>query len=410
MTRRVKKTWIVENTWVCSSCGHKNKGRHMECQNCGSPKEKHEKYDTSENLTAPEVTDPEMLRQARAGKNWECEYCGGSVRNLHGECKVCGGPKTDEANRCPKCGGDSRKCWTECDNPEVRPGVHLDDTMPGLRETLQENDEPERKFVPNTGGFRTAPKYETQEKKMPRRRRNWKPWIVGGSIFAGIASVIGLVVFIFLPHEEHVTITSTEWVYVAHLQQRETRSGSGWDDQMPASSFNESCHTRQRGTENCNPHDCNPHQESYSCRPHDCNCRTTCRDQGNGYSSCSQTCSTCYDTCYRTVYDTCYDQCPVYDQWCEYDYYVWPTIRTERLSGPAHRMREPELVPNPRARAPQRVVREHHFTVVFVNDEGEEWTYHPESATEYDRFIRGQAWVIEVNHAGGVYPQTLEQN
>lgn len=426
--RYKKKSWIVENTWKCDSCGHTNKGRHMKCQNCGSPKEKHEKYDTSKNLTAPAVTDTKLLEQAKAGKNWECSYCGGSVRNLFDECAMCGGPKTESAKAktedgviCSVCCNPG--CSGICEAPvEVRPGVRLDDTMPGLQEAFSTPTEPEREFVPNTGGYRSAPEHKKVEPAVSSyqnrryeddidvskfRSRNWKPFIVAAMILAAILSIVGLAVFIFMPHEEYVIVADTQWVYLAHLQQRESRSGSGWDETVPAGAFNESCHTRQRGTRDCNPYQCNPHQRSYSCNPHECSCHTSCSDLGNGYSSCSETCSTCYDTCYETEYDTCYEQCPVYDDWCTYNYYAWPTIHTERETGHDHNMREPILNTHPNPPAPQRVVREHRFSVTFGGEE-ETWTYTPESVADYNRFERGARWLIEVNHAGGVYPQHID--
>jgi len=39
MSSRITRTWVQENTWVCTSCGSKELGRYMKCQKCGSPKE-----------------------------------------------------------------------------------------------------------------------------------------------------------------------------------------------------------------------------------------------------------------------------------------------------------------------------------------------------------------------------------
>lgn len=70
-------------------------------------------------------------------------------------------------------------------------------------------------------------------------------------------------------------------------------------------------------------------------------------------------------------------------------------------------MREPVLEADPTARPPQRVVREHQFSVMFENEE-DSWEYNPESVSDYNRFVAGSRWLIEVNHAGGVYPQHSE--
>jgi len=281
MSRKVKRTWVVENTWECDSCGSSNRGRHMKCQNCGNPKENHEKYDTTDNHNAPAVTDSALLAQANAGKNWECQYCGGSVRNLHGECNVCGGPKTKSIN------------------------------------FSQPHGQLSNEQLSNKG----------------RGSKGYQRSLVIFCLVVGtIMSIIGLAVFLFLPHDEQVSVMNTEWVYTSNLQQRSTKTGSNWDENVPAFAFNRVCHTKQRSTRNCRPYDCNPHQVKYDCNPHDCRCSTTCRDNRNGYSACSETCSTCYDSCYRIEHDTCYHQCPVNDEWCSYNYYEWSTIHTETRS------------------------------------------------------------------------------
>lgn len=354
MSKKVKRTWVVENTWKCDSCNSSNKGRYMKCQNCGNPKEKHEKYNIDENLTALAVTDPAMLAQAKAGKNWECDYCGGSVRNLHGECNTCGGPKIE---------------------PEIF-------SQPYNNQQLH-NQQPNKK-----------------ENVTGRRRRLLATICL---TLAVMMTIIGLAIFLFLPHDEQVSVINTEWVYTANLQQRTTRTGSDWDENVPASAFNNVCHTKQRTTRNCRPYDCNPHQVEYDCNPHDCRCSSSCSDNNNGYSTCRETCSTCYDSCYRIEHDTCYHQCPVIDEWCSYNYYEWPTIHTETRSGNNHNMEDPDLHIQPNSSSPQRIVHERYFSVVFSN-EGDTWSYVPNSTEDYNRFEVGAEWLIEVNRIGEVSP------
>lgn len=316
---------------------------------------------------------------------------GVSVRNLYGECQTCGGPKTTEA---------------KVQNFEPK------------AEQINNNLEPQKTFV-SSGNYRSAPKYTTVNKTKSSldsyeltkpRSYNMKPFLIGLAVVTVFLGLIGLMVFLFMPHEEHVRVTNINWTYQAFLQQRVTRNGSSWDDNMPIGAFDVSCDTRQRGTERCHPHDCNPHQQPYDCRPHECSCHTHCVDDENGYSSCTETCDTCYDTCYETAYDTCYDSCPVYDDWCNCSYYEWPTIHIETLSGNNHEMQEPALETNPNAPSPQRVVREHRFSVTFANEDGESWIYIPGTVADYNRFNTGERWLIEVNRAGSVVPERVDNN
>jgi len=86
----------IEMTWRCSSCGHRNLGRHMVCQGCGSPKDDSEEYEMpGSTATAATVTDPALLRMAHAGANWRCRYCGSDQRTLSGACGQCGSSQSE---------------------------------------------------------------------------------------------------------------------------------------------------------------------------------------------------------------------------------------------------------------------------------------------------------------------------
>lgn len=81
----------IEMVWDCSSCGHRNLGRHTLCQRCGNPKDASEAYKMpGDPASAATVTDPELLRMATAGVNWQCAYCGSHQRRFDGACAQCG--------------------------------------------------------------------------------------------------------------------------------------------------------------------------------------------------------------------------------------------------------------------------------------------------------------------------------
>jgi hypothetical protein len=86
----------IELTWRCSSCGHRNLGRHLICQSCGNPKDEGEVYEMPPDPSrVASVTDANMLRQARAGANWRCAYCGSDTRAFDGSCAQCGATQAD---------------------------------------------------------------------------------------------------------------------------------------------------------------------------------------------------------------------------------------------------------------------------------------------------------------------------
>jgi len=81
----------IEMYWRCSSCNHRNLGRHMVCQQCKNAKDGSEQYEMPEDpSSAVTVTDEALLRMALAGPNWRCAYCESDQRALDGSCKNCG--------------------------------------------------------------------------------------------------------------------------------------------------------------------------------------------------------------------------------------------------------------------------------------------------------------------------------
>lgn len=412
MAGYTKRTWTVENTWNCDTCDNKNYGRNMKCSKCGSPKEKREAYDTSGNLSAPAVTDSKLLEMANAGKNWSCEYCKNDVRNLHGECVTCGGPKTREANNKPA--KSFEKILKKSSETKVVDSVtgktkatYTSYEMPTFKETY--------KKVTST--------FDEQRKIQDRNILGLKLLVVGVVLFL----FIWFLVWAFTPTTRHTEVTSTDWRRIAHLEQRSTHHGEGWSYNEPASHFNDSCQTRQDGTEDCHPHDCHPHSVSYDCNCHSVSdgesCSTSCRDNGNGFSSCSETCyprsHTECSTCSRTEYDTCYDQCPVYHQWCTYSYYNWNEIDSSTTHGHNdHNIVNPsDLVARENNIGPQRILIEERYSVVFTDlnemDENHPnrhatFGYTPGNAQDFNRFVTGTNWRIETNHAGNVKPCAVE--
>ncbi len=400
-----RRSWTVEVSWKCSSCGKENRGRDMKCVECGNPKDNSEKYDMSRATSAAAVTDPGLLAQAKAGPNWECDYCAYHNREVFASCKQCGASNPDALEdgppRCATCG------LTTC--PAATDLLHGCVFFP---ENTPES-QIEREF---TGGdYRNAPQVkETVRPPPPKPRaeswedlqgevyvqRSWTKTLTISLVVLLVLGAVGVLIWVFMPHEHEARVSSIRWQYTRTLEQRFTRSGSGWG--APPGAFNTHCESRQRGTRNCNPHDCNPHQVSYDCRPHDCRCRTSCRNLNNGYASCSETCDTCYETCYRTEYDTCYDTCPVYDNWCTYNYHEWERRDREVTSGNDHSVRWGTRLRADRS-IPQRIVTSEDYTVVFSQD-GETWSYRPDTLRTFNQYNVGDVWLVETNLAGMVRP------
>jgi len=362
----------------------------MTCSSCGNPKDQSEKYDLGD--TTKPVTDVVKLAEANAGANWSCSWC--RFDNRAGR------------STCQQCGSSRERLQETPDLPE--PGG----LNPPAGTPLTLAPEPARKVI-SEGDYRNPPVFEDPALEIPpptARPRGgnpvYSPERNKSALFMLLAvlalgSSIALAVWVFMPHEHAATVSTVHWQYTRELQQRYTRDGEGWGH--PVDAFNVSCETRQRGTESCHPHDCNPHPRSYDCHPHDCRCHPHCTSQGNGYSSCSDECDTCYDSCTETAYDTCYDQCPVYDDWCNYNFYEWLHVDTEITSGSDH-----NVVWGSRFQTDgsvtQRILTTQVYEVGFVQNQ-DHWTYPANTLDNFNRFNTGDVWDVKTNLAGMIWPQ-----
>lgn len=378
-------TWIVENKWNCSTCSTQNRGRDLRCSKCGKPKEDHEEYDLSGSTTAPKVTNPDELKVARGGANWSCSYCGSDARNIYNECNYCGGPKTEAAKK------------------PVRKVVAT--KLKGMPEQIRKTVKTVEKSVIHPIA-KPVSYHGNISKKVSWLKHEHK---VTAIVCFSLVFFALLMYWLFAYHDQHVSVKTTSWTRTTEIQQRSTHHGSGWDQNRPSSHFNDVCVTRQHGTHSCDPYRCNPHQESYDCNPRSVPSGTTCRSNGNGYSTCSQNYRTVYSTCYRTAYDTCWHQCPTWDQWCEYDYYQWSTINQATNRGIDHDQSYPVLSYHDNNIGPQRALHSESYSVTFC-DEDDSWTYSPDNSRDYDRFVRGHHWLIETNHAGILNPVRNEHH
>lgn len=77
-----------EGKWRCLRCSGVNLGRNLNCQTCGVKRGDDVEFFLDTDAQA--LTDAEMLRQAHAGADWICQYCGGSNRAFETQCSSCG--------------------------------------------------------------------------------------------------------------------------------------------------------------------------------------------------------------------------------------------------------------------------------------------------------------------------------
>jgi len=88
---------ILEGKWRCPYCSVVNRGAHLACAGCGATRDKDVAFFLEDD--APEVTDEELLGDARAGADWLCAFCGASNRPAADHCRNCGAEKGTAPSR-----------------------------------------------------------------------------------------------------------------------------------------------------------------------------------------------------------------------------------------------------------------------------------------------------------------------
>jgi len=368
---------IVELKWDCGECSTRGiLGRHKRCPSCGSPREKGEMkmdglgsddYDsrTGRNKAAT-VTDPELLKLATSGADWFCSHCGSGNKGNGDKCDSCGSPRYAKA---------------EEDHPDFK-GAHqrvqgfdakLEEEM--NRDIRPEEDRTEPRPPPRSAkptvqeAWAKIQEEVTEDDIRPNRQMSeMKVFGVVCAVLAVVALIIAGIVWAMQTHAVVGQVTSMTWSRTVHVEQwtdvkdrlwrHETReraevppvNGSG--AQAGLDLVEGSCREEHFRDERyvCGSHqECEDiyrtERESYSCTKSESYvCGETCRDNGNGFATCSD------KYCTRQVPDTCYrntrvfdhkrcedvdDYCsrPIYKSKCDYLTQEWRAAGTNPTSG-----------------------------------------------------------------------------
>jgi hypothetical protein len=169
---------IREGAWDCPDCGRvRNRGPEKHCAGCGSPRSPHVPFYLPED--APEVTDPEALRRAKAGPDWKCNFCGADNAAGYAHCTGCGG---------------------SADGTTRRPVIEYRDPPP-----------------------------EAEPPPKPKKKR--------GCLKVGCLGMLLTFLALLLvggPEEVEVSVTGFAWERTATLEQLVTEVEEAWEDQLPA--------------------------------------------------------------------------------------------------------------------------------------------------------------------------------
>lgn len=440
---------VIELTWNCGDCSAKGiLGRHKRCPGCGSPREKGEMKmtglatdrDGDGYNDAETVTDSALLKLAQAGADWFCTHCGSGNIGDGDRCDSCGSPRYGEAEEDhPAFKGAHKKVypWEEEWEPKISSPKILESTV---------RDQP--------SPFHAAWEGENTGREHRGGAFDWKRVLfVGGGIML-LVLVIGFLIWAFQTHEVMGTVDRMTWSQNTVVQtwtpvdvrlwKHETRERA---EIPPVKGSGERAGTQLVGGcrqehHHYEKYQCGTRQESYDCsysesysdtctRTEQYACGETCRDNGNGFATCTtrycsrQVSYSCTKS--RRVPKTCERTVPKYcsrsieKTRCTYRTQEWTTTRTLPASGVGRETRWPEYDPQPL----DRILFTSDYTVfVRYEDRGKEHTYKHkpvpsthrlgerrllsrskalEAERSYRKWHPGEEVTVIVNNLGGIH-------
>lgn len=383
---------IREGRWDCDQCGSKAiRGRETTCPGCGHPRGEHVRFYLTD--TAPVITDPDLIKIAKSGPDWNCEYCGSANRASSEACSQCGTTR-----------GQSKP------NPVV---THYDAGQ--LVEEVKPR-RPRRRGYTNTLFIDDA-SHSSSDHDAERSPGNMSdgitfahtpisdaatPYLIVGGLVVVIALFLG---WMFIPRTVQATVTSLPWTRTIDIQVYRTVREQGWsipsggreimhetairDYDHPIIGYDTvyetECHQEQTGT------------ETYACGS---------RDLGNGFfEDVDCTRATYSERCDDVPHQKpVYGNIPIYDVRYTYEIERWLADHTEETKGDGGEPYWPTFALMENQREGDNWEQ---YAVVFTDMKKPEKTYsHDTNQAEWQTFSIGQEVKLTVNRIGGV--RTIE--
>jgi len=343
--------------WTCPTCGSVNEGKARTCHGCGAQMPP----DVAFHLPGQQALDKseQTAKQAKAGPDIHCPFCGTRNPATAKVCSQCGGVLAKGQRReagqvlgaldtseapgiaCPSCGELNAATATECVNcgsPLARP--------------------PRQEPSP------------VAEKESASSGRRWLPILV----------VIGLIICalaLFMnigqaPESIEGTVVGTSWVSSVSIEQYAPVTQEAWHDRIPQGGEVVECWQKVRHTVD------EPVDGALEV------CGTPyVIDTGTGQGQVVQDC----------VYE-------VSDDWCRYTIWLWQPGQSLRMEG---RDLNPQYATGSLA-DDQRVSGQGVDMKVIFQAGDRNFGYNTNDLARFQSFPVGSRWELEVNALGGAKP------
>lgn len=293
-----------EGKWRCLRCSTVNLGRNLNCQSCGVKRDENVEFFLEDDTTT--VSDENLLRQANAGVNWLCRYCGGNNRAFDAQCSSC---------------GNARSAADKQLNEETR-GVN------DWNEAAQK-------------AYFTAQQQNVQSSSTQNsffRSRIFKFALLSFGVLVPLIVVFfGVLIYIStLTYPVEIEVTNLEWQRTIKLEEYKTVTETAWDGEVPKEARVQSNERALHHTDKV-PNGTRQVHETYSEQVSDGTEKYVCgrKNKGNGYFEDVYCTRTKYKSVSKTRYktETIYKDVPVYKTRYTYLMDKWISAGEKTTSG-----------------------------------------------------------------------------
>ncbi|HSG25600.1 MAG TPA: zinc ribbon domain-containing protein [Anaerolineales bacterium] len=356
-----KRIGYVELHWECPNCGTINPGPVKVCKGCGAPQPEDVEFFQASRQEL--IQEEEKIKQASAGADIHCAYCG--TRNPAGaaSCSQCeadlseghqrkagrvvGAFKSGPAQKvqCPNCGTENLESESRCTQCGGRLPKPASTTSPDAR---------------------TQAAVDRLPKASPQGKRSILP-ILGLILVVACAAIY----FIFLRTTATMgTVTDVGWERAVAIEGMVPVEFSDWFDQIPSDGENISCTSEERSRS----------ETPVEGAVEECTEPET-EDTGTGYGEVVAFC-----------------EYVVYDDFCTYTVLDWGVVETVSSSGDDFF----PLWPDPDLAADQRLGEGEENYKIYFSADGDEYVYTTSDFELFQQAQIGTEWELEINSIGGV--------
>lgn len=405
-------TYQIEMWWCCSKCNTDNRGRYKNCTQCGKTKGREPFFDKEDLGPEDAITDPSLLKQALAGSDFECKFCGSHNRRDNGDCNECGALQ-----------GESREHITKWNDGDIGPGGSgmnaLEEAQsldgPSLEADKQPTTQIKKTPKPTPNITTKESNQESDQEEIPFHIPRHKIDLKKASIIAFVTlSIITAAYFLFRTRIIDAEITSVSWTHMVHVERYQQVHDAGFRESIPGdasevSSMGERHHHYEKKFD---------HTEEYSCQKpcgEDChttprNCSTTpkhCSSNKNGFKTCSggnkvctggdRVCKTkyCSKTCTRDIYKDVSIRA-IYYRWVVWR---WKFDRTVIEEGKDNNPYWPSPA-KVNLQNKERTSQSQDYTIWFTDADGNTHRYSPSSEEEFRTLLPGTKKKVKVRIIG----------